>query len=225
MLRKMKNYLQFVVIAVSVMYALYLFRYKGLTVNDILAFVRDNPWKMLATILLLYAFKACCAIVPYSGLVLAAAVSFPLATAIAINLFGSFICFSISYLFGRMTPQERLEKKLEENRRIAPYVAGAKEKQGMICFANHLMGLSSEVLGMLYGLMRTPFFVYLSTSVLGTLPCVVLVSIAGKMDGLKDWRFYFFVGLNYSLKIIGYTIMFYRVAQIRKKKERLKNQL
>ncbi len=219
MLRRGKNYLQFVIIAAAILYALYLFRYKGLTIRGILAFAHGNPWKMLATILALYAFKACCVMIPYSGLVLASAVSFPLAQAIGINLVGSILCFSISYAFGRMTPQERLEKKLQEHRRIAPYVVGARKKEWLVCFANHLMGLSSEVLGMLYGLMRTPFAVYLSASILGVLPGMTLVSIAGKMDGLRDWRFYFFLGLNYALVIVGYAIMFYGAAQIRKKKD------
>lgn len=216
MFRRMKNYLQFVVILAAVLYAVYLFQYRGMTIRDILGYAQNNRFKMLVTIWSLYAFKACCTIIPYSGLVLAAALSFPLYQAIGVSLVGTVLCFSISYFFGRMTKKDRLEKKMSENRRIAPFMIGAKEHEWSLCFANHIAGLSSEVLGMLFGMMRTPYSVYLTASLAGVLPGMLCVSIAGKMDGLRDWRFYLFYGMNLTFTLIGYGMMLWRVVKIRR---------
>ncbi|MDO4317516.1 MAG: VTT domain-containing protein [Lachnospiraceae bacterium] len=219
MWKKIKNYIQFVIIIVSIVTVAYLFGYRGVKIRDVLLYAEHNHLKIFLLLMSLYALKACCGIIPYSGLNIAAAMSFPLWQAILINALGTVVCFSISYLFGRMTRTERLEAKLAEHPKLARYMEGAREDEWALCFALHIAGLSSEVIGILFGIMRMPYGIYLGSAVLGVFPGMVCVSISGGTKDFTSLKFWFFYSINLLTALLGFAVLGLRVRKHRRLKK------
>lgn len=221
MWKKLKNYVQFLIIFVSIVAVIYLFGYRGVTIRDILLYAEHNHLKIFLLLMGLYVLKACCGIIPYSGLNLATAMSFPLWQAILINLLGTALCFSVSYLFGRMTKTDRLEAKLAEHPKLARYMEGAKEDEWALCFALHIAGLSSEVIGILFGIMRMPYSIYLISSVLGVFPGMVCVSISGGTKDVTSLKFWIFYSINLLTALFGFALLGLRIRKRRKQKKEI----
>ncbi len=221
MWKKLKNYVQFLIIFVSFVSVIYLFGYRGVTIRDVLLYAEQNHLKIFLLLMGLYVLKACCGIIPYSGLNLAAAMSFPLWQAILINLLGTALCFSVSYLFGRMTRTERLEAKLAEHPKLARYMEGAKEDEWALCFALHIAGLSSEVIGILFGIMRMPYSIYLISAVLGVFPGMVCVSISGETKDVTSLKFWIFYSINLLTALFGFVLLGLRIRKRRKKEKEI----
>ncbi len=221
MWKKLKNYVQFLIIFVSFVSVIYLFGYRGVTIRDVLLYAEQNHLKIFLLLMGLYVLKACCGIIPYSGLNLAAAMSFPLWQAILINLLGTALCFSVSYLFGRMTKTDRLEAKLAEHPKLARYMEGAKEDEWALCFALHIAGLSSEVIGILFGIMRMPYSIYLISAVLGVFPGMVCVSISGETKDVTSLKFWIFYSINLLTALFGFVLLGLRIRKRRKKEKEI----
>lgn len=106
----------------------------------------------------------------YNALVIVVSLIFPLPTALAINGAGTAICLSVSYWIGRRTKTESLEQKLAEHPKLQKYFSATREYGFVSCFAIHLIGLSMEVLGILFGMLRIDFWAYLASSWLAIIP-------------------------------------------------------
>ena len=210
-LQKIKNYVQFLIILAAILVTVYLFVVRGLSIREILSYAERNHLKIFLALMGLYILKGCCGIVPYSALNIAAAVSFPLLQAILINTLGTIVCFCISYAFGRMTRTDRLEAKLSEYPKLARYMSGAKKNEWVLCFALHIAGFSSEVIGILFGILRMKFALYLGAAMLGVLPGMICITISGGTKDITSAKFWIFFALNALMALVGLAVLWIRV--------------
>ena len=138
--------------------------------NTIPTLVEHRPVLAVCVVLLFFIIKGLSGVVVYNALVIVVSLIFPLPTALAINGVGTAICLSVSYWIGRRTKTESLEQKLAEHPKLQKYFSATREYGFVSCFAIHLIGLSMEVLGILFGMLRIDFWTYLASSWLAIIP-------------------------------------------------------
>lgn len=156
-----------------------------LTIEDLLSLTQGRS--RLITVLILwaiYALKGLTAVILFDVPVLASAALFPLYDAIAINCVGLILCLSVSYSVGRFSKNRSMEERLEKYPKLHRYFRNATNAGFFFCFFLHTLNLSLEAQGVLLGLMRVPFWKYLSGSFLAVVPGMLCFTIFG-----SDWSF------------------------------------
>ena len=153
--------------------------------------------------LLFFIIKGLSGVVVYNALVIVVSLIFPLPAALAINGVGTAICLSVSYWIGRRTKTESLEQKLAEHPKLQKYFSATREYGFVSCFAIHLIGLSMEVLGILFGMLRIDFWTYLASSWLAIIPGMVCFTIAGAELNLRSPLFWLVLAIDGVLILFG----------------------
>lgn len=150
-----------------------------LTIQQILQYVQDRPVLCGTFLLLLYAIKGFSVVIIYSVLAAAAGVVFSMPVAIVLNLLGTAICLTVSYAVGYFTKTESLEQRLEKHPKIQHYFENAREFGFGFSYTLHVLGLSTEVLGVLFGLMRLEYWKYMISSLIAISPGMICCTIIG----------------------------------------------
>lgn len=176
-------------------------------VGLLLAYAENHLGKMIAIILGLFVLKGCSGALLYSVLVFASAFVLPLPVAIVVNVVGTVLCFSISYLFGRCTDGRRLEEKLRRYPKFAKYIIGSATGKEMLCFGTRMAGLSGEVAGIIFGLMRIPYWDFLWASLMGVAPGMLCVTVAGWLRDIHSPWFWILQSLNLLFAPLGFWLL------------------
>lgn len=164
--------------------------------------VKNKPFLAISVILALYVVKGFSGVVLYNALVVIVSLIFPLPAALAINALGTALCLSISYGMGCHTKTDSLESFLEKHPKLSKYF-GATQRYGFVaCFAIHMIGLSMEVLGVLFGMMRVGFWTYLVSSWLAIMPGMVCFCILGNSLDFRSPVFWIVLAIDLTL-ILG----------------------
>lgn len=150
-----------------------------ITISGIISLAQGRRGAVAAVLLLLYALKGCCAVIIFDVLVLAAAAVFPLPAAIAVNAAGLAVCLTVSFLIGRFSRSLTMESTLAKYPKFRRYFENARDAGLVFCFAIHMMNLSLEVQGVIFGLMRIPYWKYLIGSFFAVLPGMLCFTIIG----------------------------------------------
>ena len=168
-----------------------------LTMDDLLSLAQGRS--RLITVLILwalYALKGLTAVILFDALVLAAAALFPLSDAIFINCVGLALCLSVSYAVGRFSKNRSAEHWLQKYPKLQRYFRNATEVGFLFCFFLHTLNLSLEAQGVLLGLLRVPFWKYLSGSFLAVVPGMLCFTIFGNAWNLQNPAFWYILALN-----------------------------
>ena len=198
-----KNYLPilFVLLCAAVVGALLLGGVIDLdTVPDLAA---DRPAMALLVIFALFVVKGFSGVVLYNPLVIAVSLIYDLPVALLINGVGTAVCLSISYAIGYRTKTDSLEERLEKYPKFKQYFSATRKYGFVSCFAIHLLGLSMEVLGILFGIMRIGFWRYLISSWLAIIPGMVCFTIAGAQLSLRSPAFWIVLGIDALMILFG----------------------
>ena len=174
-----KNYLPLALMGAAVLLAAVLMLTGKLTVQEILQYAQNRPVLCGAILLALYAIKGFSVVIIYSVLAAAAGVVLPMPVAIALNLVGTAICLTVSYAVGYFTKTESLEQRLEKHPKIKRYFENAKDFGFGFSYTLHVLGLSTEVLGVLFGLMRLDYWKYMISSMIAISPGMICCTIVG----------------------------------------------
>ena len=174
-----------------------------LHVDQIIAAVNDNRPLALLVILALFAFKGCSCI-PYAAICIGCALIFELPLAIAINTLGTALCISVSYLIGRFSKGLSFEGVMEKQPKLRRYFANAGSYSFTFVFFVHTLHLSMEVQGVLFGLLRTPYWAYLGGSMLALMPSMLIFTVIGDKFDFTDPLFWAFVALDALTVLTGF---------------------
>lgn len=147
--------------------------------NTLPELVRERPALALAAILALFVVKGFSGVIVYNPLIIAVSLIFPLPAALAINGVGTAVTLSISYLIGQRTKTQSLDELLDKHPKIRKYFNATRRYGFVSCFAIHTIGLSMEVLGILFGMLRIGFWRYLISSWLAIVPGMICFTIVG----------------------------------------------
>lgn len=174
-----------------------------LKVDELIAAVDDNRPLAALVILALFAFKGC-SFIPYGVISIGCALIFEMPLAIAINTVGTVLCISVSYLIGRFSKELTFDGVMEKYPKFKRYFHNASQYSFTFCFAVHTLHLSTEVQGVVFGLLRTPYLAYIAGSTLALLPSMLWYTVLGGEFDLKNPRLWVFLGVDLLTMVIGF---------------------
>ena len=126
--------------------------------------------------------------------------------ALVINAVGLVISLTASYLVGRHTDPSDLNGLLDRHPRIKRFFDPSQEMGFASCFVIHSLGLSMEVLGVLFGMLRTGYGTYLVSSWLAIYPGTVCFTILGSRLDFHSPVFWAFLAVN--VVMLGYALLY-----------------
>lgn len=192
----LKNYLPLSLMGAAVIVVAILMLMGKVTVQEALQYAQDRPVICGTILLALYAIKGFSVVIIYSVLAAAAGVVFPMPVAITLNLIGTAICLTVSYAVGYYTKTESLEQRLERHPKMKRYFENAKDFGFGFSYTLHVLGLSTEVLGVLFGLMRLEFWKYMVSSLIAISPGMVCCTIIGSDLNFRSPVFWAILGCD-----------------------------
>lgn len=204
--RKLKGYAPVLVMAILAVVLGVLILCGVLDLNRLMTLVADKPVLAVLMALSLFALKGISVVIIYNVLVVAVSLVFPLPAALVINAVGLAVSLSVSYAIGRKTDPADLNAMLDRHPRIKRFFIASQELGFASCFAIHMLGLSMEILGVLFGMMRTNFWTYLISSWLAIYPGTVCFTILGNRLDFRSPVFWVFLVINVVL--IAYALVY-----------------
>ena len=170
--------------------------------------VDHRPLLAVTVILALYVAKGFSGVILYNALVIVVSLIFPMWQALIINGIGTALALSISYLIGSNTKTRSIDDLLAKHPKMLKYFSATKKYGFVACFAIHMIGLSMEVLGVLFGMLHIGFWRYLVSSWLAIIPGMICFTIAGNNLNLRSPVFW--VVLIIDLALIAFGILYTR---------------
>ena len=204
MKEKLKMYLPIIVMLVIALTAGILIWLDILHVDRIIAAVNDNRLIAALVILSLFAFKGCSCI-PYAVILIGCALIFELPLAIAINTAGTILCISVSYLIGRFSKGLTFEGIMEKHPKFRRYFSNAENYSFTFVFFTHTLHLSTEVQGVLFGLLRTPYLAYVAGSMVALMPRMLIYTVISDEFDFTNLLFWAFVALDALTVLTGFV--------------------
>lgn len=169
-------------------------------------------------ILALYAVKGSTGALLYGAIAAACGRIFPLPMALLINTFGTVLNFSISYAVGRFSKREktvrRIRDRLRENKKLGKYLPEGETPGFALCFVLRVLGLQSEVLGLLFGTCGLLYLPFIAASILGNASSMISYTVLGRnMDPFSPAVLVCF-GIDFFILLVTWLI--YRYVQRKK---------
>lgn len=205
-IRKLKGYAPVLVMAILAVVLGVLILCGVLDLNRLMTLVADKPALAVLMALALFALKGVSVVIIYNVLVVAVSLVFPLPEALIVNAVGLAVSLSVSYAIGRKTDPADLNAMLDRHPRIKRFFTAFQELGFASCFAIHMLGLSMEILGVLFGMTRTNFWTYLISSWLAIYPGTVCFTILGNRLDFRSPVFWVFLVINVVL--IAYALVY-----------------
>ena len=165
--------------------------------------VDHRPVMAAAVILALYAAKGCSGVILYNALVIVVSLIFPIWQALIVNGIGTAVALSISYLIGSHTKTRHIDDLLTKHPKMQKYFRVTRKYGFVSCFAIHMIGLSMEVLGVLFGMLHIGFWRYLVSSWLAIIPGMVCFTIAGNNLSVRSPVFWIVLVIDLALIAFG----------------------
>ena len=207
-IRKLKGYAPVLLMAVLAVVLGVLILCGVLDLNRLMTLVADKPALAVLVALALFALKGVSVVIIYNVLVVAVSLVFPLPEALIVNGVGLAVSLSVSYFVGRRTDPADLNAMLDRHPRIKRFFTASQELGFASCFAIHMLGLSMEILGVLFGMTRTNYGTYLVSSWLAIYPKTVCFTILGNQMNLHSPVFWVLMVLHVGM--MAYALVYCR---------------
>ena len=172
-------------------------------VSDIIQDVKGSKETAFFVIMALFLLKGCSLGIPYGAVLIGCALIYDLKTAVMINILGTVLCISVSYLVGRTSKNLTFEKVIDKYPKFGKYFDNADRYKFATCYVVHSLHLSTEVQGVLFGLLRTPYFAYLAASLIALFPSMMCYTVAGSEWDFGNPLLWIFLGLDVMVIIAG----------------------
>ena len=201
--KKGNNYIPLIVMLLIATVVVILLLTGKLNVERIIDAVQDNKMTALLVILALYVLKGFSFGVPYPAIAVGAAMVFGIAPAIIINAVGTALCLTASYTVGRFSKGISFDGLMEKYPKLAPYFRNVVSYGFTLCFTTHALHLQMEAQGVLYGLMRTSYGKYISSSMLAMIPQFLCYTIIGNKLDFTNPTVWVFIIIDAAMLITG----------------------
>ena len=200
----LKGSIPIVIMAVCIVTAVMAVIVNDLSCEDVYNFIMNNRTEALIIILLLYTIKSVTVIIYYSLLVALTGYIFDLPTALIVNSAGTLICLTISYIMGYFTKNDALVKKIDKYPKIKKYFNKCEENSFLVCYILHALGLSTEILGIIFGFLKMPYIKYVVSSFIAVAPGLICVTIFGKELDFTSPAFWIAVAVEITVIVTAY---------------------
>ena len=205
-MKKLKYYIPIIVMLVIAAVVSVLVWRGVLDVEDIARTVSDNKAAAFFVLMALFLLKGVSLGILYGAVLFASAMVYDLPTAIAVNILGSVMCISVSYLVGRTSKSLTFQGVLDKYPKFGRYLNNADKHSFLTCFVVHSLHLSTEVQGVLFGLIRTPYFAYITSSMIALLPSMLVYTVFGSAWDYKSPLLWLFLASDAIVVIVGLVL-------------------
>lgn len=202
MKERVKMYLPVLLMLLAALTAGILIWLDVLDVSEIIEAVEHNKALAAAVIIALYAVKGVTCI-PYAAILVGCALIFELPMAILINVVGTVLCISISYLVGRFSKGLTFDGMMEKYPKFKRYFTNAQNYSFTFVFAVHTLHLSMEVQGVLFGLLRTRYLPYIAGSMTALIPSMLWFTVIGDEFDLSSPAFWILIAVDIVTMAVG----------------------
>lgn len=151
-----------------------------LSVDLILQYTPEN--KILASMIVLafFALKSLTIIFPLSMLYFANGILFQSLTAVLISTIGLAITITIPYLIGKYLGKQAIQRICEKYPKAEHVKKYQETNTYFACFITRIVGvLPGDIVSLYFGACGTPYLVYLSAGVAGSLISIVTYTLLG----------------------------------------------
>lgn len=180
------------------------------TVEAILSYTPDTPVLAALILLLMYAAKSISIVFPILVLNVAGGCLFSTPAAITVNVLGTAICISVSYLLGRLAGLDSVMNMTQKYKKFDAFMKWQQNNSFFVSFFLRIINsLPFDVVSMYLGAVKTPFCIYLAASLAGALPGVIAATIIGtSITDPSSPEFIFSVILTVALSIISVSVYY-----------------
>lgn len=156
------------------------------SLDDLIARIPFAPAARLAVTLLLFLLQGIVPFFWYGPIAIACGMLFDGAMVFFVGVFGTALSLIPPYLIGRMAPEAWVRTRLARCPQIWKLAGGEKQANFLLSYFMRSVGLSNKALGLFFGLLRMPFFPFLISGLLGTLPSLAGYLLLGQSWTLKS---------------------------------------
>ena len=140
----------------------------------------DLPiWLTILGFIFLYALKGIIMLVPTGPLYIGAGLVFPTWLGILVTYVGLAVSLALGYVVGKWMGQDRVNKLLAKNKKVADFLRGNNENLLFLSFISRVLPTPFGLVSLFFGAMNVPFYKYMFVSLLGLTPFMVPVVFAG----------------------------------------------
>lgn len=200
-----RDYLPIIIMGICIIVAFVVALIKGITMSDIYALVEGNKVQAVIIILCLYALKGVIAVIWHAALVAVSGYVFGFPFALFVNSVGTVLCLSVSYSVGYFTKSDSVRSIITRNKRINRYFSKCETNSFIISYLLHAMGLSSEMLGLMFGFMKMPYIRYIISSFIAMIPGMVCITLFGEKADFTSPAFWIAVVVEAAVIITAYV--------------------
>lgn len=153
---------------------------KDLSVDKIINYSPEDPFKAALLLLALYAVKSISFVFPIAVLQLAVGHLFSTGTALLVNFLGRAITLALPYWMGYFSGSSMVESLTEKYPKMKTVVDYQNGNPLYISFFMRTLNfLPGDAVSLFLGAVKIPFVIYMAGGMLGTLPGVVLSTVFG----------------------------------------------
>lgn len=175
----------------------------------------------------LYAFKSLTVFFPLTALYISSGVLFPLWLGLAVNLAGLFISLTLPYLVGRRSGSRQVDKLVKRYPLLQKFVSrpiGDSSRnsgltEGNCLFTAYLLRtvgiIPGDITSLFLGASGFPYAAYLSGSLLGMFPMMLLFTMTGSTVGEPLTLPFVLLFLLVLLLTLGFTLISRRMMKKR----------
>ena len=174
----LRKYLPVCILLVVVIFCI---RYKkDLSVEKILHYTPEDPFKAAVLLLALYAVKSISFVFPIAVLQLAVGHLFSTTTALLVNFLGRAITLALPYWMGSFSGASMVKILTEKYPKLKTVVDYQNGNPLYISFFMRTLNfLPGDAVSLFLGAVKIPFGLYMAGGMLGTLPGVILSTVFG----------------------------------------------
>lgn len=185
---KMKNkgnfikYIPMIFTLAIIIIAVFLF--KDLQIEDILKFTPDNL--ILASLVMvgIYAVKSMSMVFPVSVLLMSSGIIYSYGIAVAVNIIGILVCFTIPYFVGKFSGRDILDKILNKYPKINKIFEKGKKNNIFTAYIIRTAGVPVDVASLVMGASGISYKSFIIGSLMGMIPKVIFYTTIGStIDG------------------------------------------
>lgn len=151
------------------------------TVENILNYTPKNISLAACFIILMYGVKSLTVFFPIIILMLVSGAIFNTFTAIMINIIGTIVCISIPYFIGRFSGSNTTDNIILRNEKLKMLADYQQKNKFFFSYFVRVLGcLPCDIISLYMGIIKIPYFTYISGSILGFLPGIISITIIGE---------------------------------------------
>lgn len=148
--------------------------------DEILSYRPDNLYLAALVFLGFYALKSLSVVFPLAAIFVAIGAIYPYGIAVALNIIGLAVCFTIPYLVGRISGGglvKTIEHKYPKAQKLVCY--GHDNNLFASYISRAVVVVPGDLVSMIHGALRMPYRPYLLGSIMGVLPEMLVQTYIG----------------------------------------------